>query len=121
MQTANGGYFEQENPTFGVAAATGQYRRVKFDGDGLLTLDGATGNVHLGVTNRETFAAGKPVSLTLRTDEQIKRMIAGGVIGFGVEVFKAADGKVAATGSVRIGISVSSTTVDGDIVEVLEC
>ncbi len=93
------------------------FSRVVEDATGQLTLAGATDR-ELGTLNRNAFV-GDAVSYRFRNAEGTCQMIASGAIGLNVEVFAAASGKVASTGTVSVGISRSSASAADDQIEVL--
>ena len=73
----------------------------------------------IGVVEATTLAIGDKVTVNLLTGQGTVVSSALGAIGAGVVVFAAANGQVAATGTVRRGISVDAAAEAGDPIEVL--
>jgi len=101
--------------TAGTAIAPGL--RVKLS-SGKLALAGVN-DFELGVNVNRTFADGDPATVDLVTGEGTTPMVASGAISAGADVFAAASGKVAATGSLKIGRAITAASTDGDHIEVL--
>lgn len=108
---------EGPSKTFLSGAALAQYRRVKLTA-GKLAYAGTT-DVEVGVMNEDAFAADEHRSVRLRTAEGTLKMIASEAITAGNAVYAGANGKVAASGTVLIGIALETVTTDGDVIEVL--
>lgn len=102
---------------FTAGAAIAPMLRVKLS-SGKLALAGVN-DFELGVNVNRTYADGDPATVDLRTGEGTTPMIAAGVIAAGADVFAAASGKVAATGSLKIGKTLNAASADGDEIEVL--
>lgn len=102
---------------FTAGAAIASSLRVKLSA-GKLALAGST-DVELGVLKDRVFADGDPATVDLRTGEGTTPMIASEAITAGEPVYAAASGKVAASGSLRIGRALTAATADGDEIEVL--
>ena len=109
---------EGRTRTFQAGAAIGQHRRVRLS-SGKLALAGAADADGLGTAAREAFAADEYISVHLRNSQGTFLMVANGAITAGVEVFAAASGKIAATGTVSLGHALTAATADNDLVEVL--
>lgn len=115
MQKTEGRYYGG----FLAGSAMAQYTRQKLS-SGVLALAGAN-DFDLGVLNVRTLAANEPACLDLARSEGTQIMIANAAITAGAEVFAAADGKIAPTGSLKIGIALEAAGADGDAIEVLRC
>lgn len=98
-----------------AAAAIAQHLRVKTPG--ALALAGAA-DVELGTMEVACTAAG-PTTVRLRTAKGTCKMVASAAITAGVTVYAAANGKIAASGTVTIGTALEAATADGDVIEVL--
>ena len=85
--------------------------------DGHVAVAGAS-DVGLGTVADEASAAELPVSLLLFGKGPTKKMVASEAIGAGVKVYQAASGKVATSGTMFCGISISAAAADGDVLEV---
>lgn len=105
--------------TFLASGALGIFRRVRWDGSFQLVLAGATDTDGLGVTRAATFAANDPVGVILETKNGTIPMVASGAITQGVKVFAAASGKIAATGTVEVGMAMEAAAADNDEIEVM--
>lgn len=114
---------ENAFPTFVVAAALGQYLRVKLS-SGKLVVAGATDTSYLGTTNKEAFAADAKVTITPANMPGGKKFVAADAIAKHGEFTWAASGKIKAKGAndVARGVVISDggSTADGDIVECVE-
>lgn len=83
-----------------------------------ISLAGAT-QPAVGYNEAAVLAAGDRVTLTLVNKEGTVKAIANGAITGGNNVYAAADGEVASSGSVIEGVAQETVTADGDIIEVL--
>jgi hypothetical protein len=100
------------------AAIPTRYLLVKKGSDAdHIALCGA-GDVPLGTVDDEASAAEKRVHVNLLGKGPSKKMVASGAIGAGVRVYAAAGGKIAAAGTVEVGISLTAAAADNDILEV---
>lgn len=91
--------------------------RVKLSGSSL-ALAGAA-DVELGTLEKRCLSGDTAASVRLRTADGTVSMVAAGAISAGGDVFAAASGKVASTGSLLIGKALTAATADGDAIEVL--
>lgn len=82
-----------------------------------IAVSGAT-DIPLGVVADEATAAELDVTVKLLGKGETKKMVANAAITAGVPVYAAASGKVAPTGSVRVGIARTASAADGDVIEV---
>lgn len=99
---------------FGVNTAL--YAASAYQGDGLVVeVCGASDKSSL-TAMRETFAAGEFVSCVLGQGGT-SYCIASGPIAAGAEIFAAANGKVASSGSVFEGIALEAATANNDVIE----
>jgi putative N-acetylmannosamine-6-phosphate epimerase len=111
-------YFDAAVKTFtNGATAVDRYLRV-IRASGVLALADAS-TLEDGVT-RARVEADKPAGVILRTKPGTVPVIASVAIAADAEVFAAAGGKVAATGTVSLGHNKgAAATADGDIIELL--
>lgn len=94
-------------------------RRVVLDSSGNLAYAGAT-QLGLGTLEVRTEATDTTGTVRLWNVAGTRFMTAAGAISNNADVFAAANGKVAATGTIRIGRNVGgAATADGDQIEVL--
>lgn len=109
-----------DGPTksFTASGALAKYRRVRLNG-GLLEYAGAANTDAIGVVVNDVFALGDVVSVWARTKQGTVPMVASGIIGAGVAVYAAADGKVSGAGNVLVGVALTGATADGDVIEVM--
>lgn len=114
------------NPTYGVgpigkevATAVDQFRLVKLNEDGKVVYAGATGAVFGAVTEkRHATDVLSSKHVAVHQNGSVKLRVAGATpeaaataaasIKAGDAVFAAADGKVAATGTVQVGVAVEN-------------
>lgn len=114
-----------ETPTksFASGAALAIYRRVKLAA-GVLQYASST-EQEIGTLESATFADANlasgysNVSVRLRTAQGTAKMVAGDAITAGNPVYAAANGKIASSGTILLGIALEASTTDGDIIEVL--
>lgn len=107
--------------TFVCDEAIAQFARVKLDSDGRVTAAGLA-DKEIGTACTETFAAGEPVSVKLRTAAGTHKMIAVEALAVGAVVYTEASGKVqdtAAATAYIVGTALQAASADGDIIEVL--
>lgn len=111
---------QEGEKTFTAGAAIGKFSRVKLVA-GVLQVCVAADleEICVGVTLRSTFASGDRVSVSLRSAKGTQLAIANGAIVAGAVVYSAAAGKVAPTGTVKIGTAITATAADGDEIEFL--
>lgn len=100
-------------------AAIAKYLRVK-EVAGVLQKAGST-DAELGTLEEAAFGSASPavVSYRFRNSQGTRLMIASEAITAPNEVYAAANGKVAASGTRLVGSARTSATADGDIIEVL--
>jgi hypothetical protein len=104
---------------YACTAALAKYRRVKLSG-GVLAYAGST-DQELGTLVTDTFAVSDAVDagVKLRNSNGTELMVASEAITAQAEVYAAANGKIAASGTVRIGRAQEAAGADGDVIEVL--
>jgi len=109
-----------DGPTksFTASGALAKYRRVRLNG-GLLEYAGAANTDAIGVVVNDVFALGDVASVWARTKQGTVPMVASGIIGAGVAVYAAANGKVSGAGNVLVGVALTGATADGDVIEVM--
>lgn len=100
-----------------AGAARAAYLRV-YNSSGTWTTAGAS-NQSAGVQIQPSLAATDQVSLKSCTGPGTLKMTASGIIAVGGDVYAAASGKVAATGTIIEGVALEAAAADGDIIEVL--
>jgi hypothetical protein len=98
-----------------AAGAIAQHLRVKTTG--ALAVAGST-DQELGTMEAAATAAG-PATVRLRTANGTAKMVASEAITKNNPCYAATGGKVAASGTVLIGIALEAATLDGDVIEVL--
>ena len=107
--------------TMTAGTALGIFLRVKHGtsgtaGQAILATASENG---VGCTERPVFAQGETVPVRLRTAPGTCPMVASVAIAAGGDVFAAASGKVAATGTILVGTAMQAAAADNDIIEVL--
>lgn len=108
-------YVESPTRSDTAAGAIAQHLRVKTSG--ALAVAGST-DVELGTMEQTATAAG-PATVRLRTAPGTCKMVASEAITKNDPCYAAASGKVAASGTVLIGIALEAATSNGDVIEVL--
>ena len=111
------GYVESPTKMFTAGAALAKNLRVKLTA-GKLAAAGSTDH-ELGTITRDVFADLDVAAVRLRTAQGTCPMVASEAITAGNPCYAATGGKVAASGTVLIGIAIDAATADGDIIEVL--
>lgn len=104
--------------TFTAGAVLPKYARV-VPSSGKMVLAGTTVR-GFGVTTRPAFAIDEDVPVRLRGSVGTFPAISAGAISLHAPIYAAADGKVAATGTVLLGHAMNATTGADQYVEVLE-
>jgi hypothetical protein len=104
--------------TFQAGGALSQYRRVRLS-TGKLAYAGASDADGVGVLQIDALAANEYCPVLLANGYGTAIMIAAGVISQYAGVYAAANGKVAASGTVLVGITLTAAGADGDHIEVL--
>ena len=113
-------YVETPCRTFTAGGALAQYLRV-VQASGTIAAAGLTDR-EIGTTEWPAIASGDLVAVRLRTAQGTCKMVANQAISIDTLVYTAASGKVsdtAASTSYMIGVALSASTADGDIIEVL--
>jgi hypothetical protein len=108
---------ESKARTFPVSGAISKYLRVKLAA-GVLALAGST-DLELGNTDASSYSTDTALAVRLRTAEGTQIFVASEAITAGNTAYAAANGKVAATGTIAIGVALTSSGADGDNIEVL--
>lgn len=103
--------------TFTAGAALAQYRRVRLSA-GVLAYAGASDTDALGEMAVDSFASGDVVGVTLHNAQGTKIMVASAAISAGAGVYAAADGKIASSGTVLVGLALEAAGTNGDLIEV---
>ncbi len=111
------GYNESGMKTFAVTEAIAQYLRIKIGASGI-SIAGAA-DIDDGTIEVDTFEVGELAAVRLNNMPGTRKMVAAGEITAGSNVYAAAGGKVASTGSILKGKAISAATADGDYIEVL--
>lgn len=102
---------------FACSGALGQFLRVIF-GTSTVSLAGVADSED-GTMENPTFAATETATVRLRTAGGTCKMVASAAITAGADVFAAASGKIAPTGSIFIGKALQAASGDGSVIEVL--
>jgi hypothetical protein len=108
-------YFETPVIPETAAGAIAAHLRVKTSG--ALVVAGAT-DVELGTMDSPCVAAGT-CSVRLRNAQGTQKMVASEAITLNATVYAAANGKVAASGTIVVGTARSAASADNDVIEVL--
>jgi len=108
---------------FPCSQALGAYLRVKADNTYGLGLAGTT-DIELGTTMQKHVVLGlgaaESCPVVLPSAQGTIKMVASGIIAAMGDVYAGASGKVAPTGTIKIGVNVGAASgADGDIIEVL--
>jgi hypothetical protein len=98
-----------------AGAAHAHRLRVRLNA-GSLALCGASDVDEIGVVMGGTTTADRDV--LLRSAPCNAPMTAAGAISLGAAVYAAANGKVASSGTVQVGVALNATAADGDAIEV---
>ena len=106
-----------DTKTFVAAEDIGLQLSVALDTDGAAVVGDETGPI-IGFANR-LAATGDEIPVLLLSAPEITA-VAGGAIGVGVAVYLAAAGKVAAAGTVAIGISTTAAAADGELINFVQ-
>lgn len=105
--------------TFPISGALIAHRRVTRSGDPLVLSYAGDAEAGLGTLNVIALADDEVGAVRLFSAPGTQIMVAAGAIPDGSVVYAAANGKVAAAGTVRIGTAVSAAGADGDYIEVV--
>lgn len=111
------GPFVDPVKTFTCNGALGKHLRVKLTA-GVLALAGTT-DLEIGTMAAATFAGETAGAVRLRTAQGTDIFVASEAITAGNTAYAGANGKVAATGTVALGVALTAATADGDRIEVL--
>lgn len=111
-------YTEGGLKTFESGAAIKDYSRIQIGSDRKVTTAGASA-VCDGTAERAAFDADEYIPVRLKNAPGTRQMIAAGAISAGASVYAAADGEIAATGSILEGKALEAATAKGDIIEVM--
>jgi hypothetical protein len=103
--------------SFPVAAAVTAFCRVQYHPAGTVSHAGAT-EYGIGVAQKTQSTVGQEVEIR-GYDQGTLKMVASGAIAAGAEVFAAAGGKIAATGTVKIGTARAAASGNNSIIEVI--
>lgn len=111
-------YKDGPNLSLEAGAALAQYRLVKPDTGVLQYADDNDTNV-LGATMQAALAAGDIVPVRSRLCAGTMILTASEAISQYAACYQAANGKVASSGTVLVGLALQASTADGDLIEVL--
>ncbi len=100
-----------------AGAALTAFRRVKVNTSGRVVHAGAS-EYGIGVAQNAQATTGKDVTIR-GYDQGTLKIAAAGAIDAGAEVFAAAAGEIAATGTVKIGTAYQAASGDHSIIEVI--
>lgn len=102
--------------TLSAVAAVSRRRRVKLNG---ATIEHCTGS-DKGIGQVENDAAiGEAVAVCLDNAPGTREGVAHDAISAGADVYAAAAGRVASTGTVKVGVALSAATAQDDLIEYL--
>lgn len=110
---------EGSTRTFTASAALSQWRRVRLNSSLELAYASASDLDALGVLRDPVLAASAPAVVHLFSAEGTVKVVASEAITAGAACYAAANGKVAATGTVIVGEPLEAATADGDVIEIL--
>jgi hypothetical protein len=110
-------YVETGVKTLTCAGALAQYQRVVYTAGSCVVA--TAGQSMVGTVEAPTFTGDTTVAVRLRSAQGTRKMIASEAITAGNYVYAAADGEVAADGSIIEGVALEAATADQDIIEVL--
>ena len=99
-----------------AGGALGPHLRVKLSGGVLVVASGSEDE--LGTLANRTLAANEPVTVYPRGEAGVRYMVASGAISQYAQVYAAANGKVAGSGTLTRGTAMEAATADGDIIRV---
>jgi hypothetical protein len=100
-----------------IAGATlAQFLRVTPSSGKMVAADAST--AEFGTLETPSFEDGDEVTVATRSAPGTRTMVASEAIALYGDVFAAANGKVAASGSVKIGTACTVATADNDQIEV---
>lgn len=104
-----------------AASALSQFRRVRLNSTLNWVYAGASDTDAVGCLSRDALDTVTPITVEPFINSQMvaQTMIAAGAITAPAAVYAAANGMVAATGTVLAGLAVTSTTTSGDTVVVI--
>lgn len=108
-------YFDGNTRPDVAASALAAHLRVKTSGALVVA---TSSDLELGTMESACTAAG-PCTVRLRTATGTAKFIANGAITINNPVYAADGGKVASSGSIRVGTSLETVTADGDVIEVV--
>lgn len=111
-------YVVTPTKTFQATAAVAENLRVSYLSTGKIAVAGA-GERGVGTTDAPALAADDYVAVRLWSAQGTRMMVASEAITAGADVFAAAGGKVAATGTVKLGQAKEAATANNDVIEVL--
>jgi hypothetical protein len=110
---------ESRTRTFAAGAALAQYRFVHLSA-GVLAYGAADSTDVVGSLARPSLAANDLVPVDLIGCQGTRKVVALTLINLGAACYAAANGKVAATGTVLRGIALEAAAADGDVIEILD-
>ena len=110
-------WVETPTKTFTAAAAVSRRRRVKLNGADIEHCTSGDAGIGYVLNDAEI---GETVSVRLDNAQGTHEAVADGAITAGAVVYAAAAGRVAAAGSVEVGVALSAATAQDDLVEILK-
>ena len=110
--------FYRDTRAFPAGAAIAENLRVKLVGGELVVADDAD-EICIGYTTRPSFAQGDAQTVKLLNSAESQIGTATGAVAAGVELYAAANGQVAGTGTVSVGTSMSASGAAGDYIEIV--
>lgn len=111
-------FIETNVKSFEASAAVPIYARVAVGAGGKVSTASATVR-GVGTAQQDVFADGDRLGVRLFSATGTQKMIASAAITAGANVFAAASGKVASSGTVPVGIALEAATADNDVIEVM--
>lgn len=111
-------FYEASTRAFLASAAIAPFTRVSLLSTGKVAAAGA-GEFGVGTAETRSFADNDPITVRVNSSEGTKKVIASTAITIGAQVYAAAAGRVAATGTICLGTALEAATANNDIIEIL--
>jgi hypothetical protein len=115
----SGQYSQGPSKTFTASGPLNIYSRVLLDSNGELAYAGAADTNCIGITMRPAFAEGDRIAVWLLSAQGTFPVTAAGPFAANVGLYAAANGQVAATGTVLHGLALEAANEAGDQIESL--
>lgn len=106
----------EESITLPAGGALAPYLRVKLSGGVLVVASGAEDEI--GTLAKRALAANEAATVIPRGEAGVRYMVANGAISQYAQVYAAANGKIASSGTLTRGFALEAASADGDIIRV---